>query len=238
MFPQMNRLFFSNKASKPVRTTHLLIIAMAVVLAPCGSAVAQTYPQPMNLTRYMPVTASSNADSLGGNPKYAVDGLVCEESRWITDPVNGPHWLQVDLGGTFQIGSASIITGSWDTSPVVNFSLQYWTGSAWADIPGATITKNTQTQRQIVFSSPVTTTQVQFHSTVNSPIAVKELAAFPSKSNGTAYPMDRRFGARSAMLSETTASSYQASSGCRPRHRIIPSSTNLKSQPARTLQFP
>lgn len=169
----------------------------------------------MNLTRYMAATASSTAESWGGNPKYAVDGLVCEESRWISDPVNGPHWLQVNLGGSFQIGSANVITGNWDSNPVANFSLQYWTGSAWVNIPGATITGNTMTQRQILFTSPVTTTQVRFYSTVNGSIAVKELAVFPPKSDGTAHPIGTEIDIRSGMLPKITASSQNAA-GQRP----------------------
>ena len=192
------------------------ITRVALVLALVSvHAGAQTDPPPMNLSRYMPATASSENTSAGGLPKYAVDGLVCEESRWITDPVNGPHWLQVDLGGSFQIGSANVVTGSWDTGPVANFSLQYWTGSAWVNIPGATITGNTMTQRQIVFSSPVTTTQVRFHSTINGPIAVKELAVFPPKNDGTAYPIGTEIDIRSGMLPMVTASSQNAA-GQRP----------------------
>ena len=198
-----------------MKTARLLLVMVAVAIAFCGSAMAQTYPPPMNLTRYMPVTSSSNADSLGGNPKYAVDGLVCEESRWITDPVNTAHWLEVDLGGSFQIGSANVITGSWDASPVVNFSLQYWTGSAWVNIPGAAITNNTKTQRQILFSSPVTTTKVRFYSDDDGSIAVKELAVFPPKSDGTAYPIGTEIDIRSGMLPMITADSYNAT-GQRP----------------------
>ena len=176
-----------------------------------GSASAQTYPPPMNLTRYMPVTASSNADSLGGNPKYAVDGLVCEESRWISDPVNTAHWLEVALPGSFQIGSANVITGSWDVA-LASFSLQYWTGSAWANIPGATVAGNTQTQRQIVFTSPVTTTKVRLYSDVDGSIAVKELAVFPPKSGGGGYPIDTTIDIRSGQLPMITASSQQDAS--------------------------
>lgn len=198
-----------------MKTTRLLATVVIAAVGVCASAFAQTYPPPMNLTRYMTATASSNNDSAGSAPKYAVDGLVCEESRWISDPVNGPHWLQVDLSGTFQIGSANVITGSWDTSPVANFSLQYWTGSAWANIPGATVTNNTKTQLQILFTSPVTTSQVRFYSTDNGSIAVKELAVFPPKSDGTAYPIDTGIDIRSGMLPMITADSYNAS-GQRP----------------------
>jgi hypothetical protein len=99
--------------------------------------------------------------------------MVCEESRWISASVTTPHWLQVTLPGTFQIGSANVITGAWGVG-VSNFKLQYWSGSAWTDIPGATVTGNTNSQRQIVFSSPVTTGKVRFYSEQGGSIAVKD----------------------------------------------------------------
>lgn len=192
---------------------------MVVLIGVCGSAVAQTYPPPMNLTRYMPATVSSTAESWGGNAKYAVDGLACMESRWISDPVNTAHWLEVALPGSFQIGSANIIANtvvnSADVGAISAFSLQYWTGSAWVNIPGASVAGNTLTQRQIVFTSAVTTTKVRFYTDVDGAVAVKELAVFPPKSGGGGYPIDTTIDIRSGQLPMITASS-QHDSNFRP----------------------
>lgn len=195
-----------------MRTIRLLTAAATAAFTLWCTAVAQTYPLPMNLTRYMPVRASSVNESANGAAKYAADGLVCEESRWISDPVNTAHWLEVALPGMFQIGSANVITGAWDTQPVSDFSLQYWTGSAWANIPGATISGNTKTQLQIVFSSPVTTNKVRFYSDQDGSIAVKELAVFPPRADGTGYPIGTEIDIRSGMLPKITASSQQDAS--------------------------
>lgn len=160
----------------------------------------------MNLTRYMAVTASSGA----GTAKYAVDGMVFEQSRWKSANVSTPHWLEVALPGTFEIGSANVITGDWDVG-VSSFKLQSWTGSAWADIPGATVTGNTKSQRQIVFSSPVTTDKVRFYSDQDWEIEVKELAVFPPN-GGAGFPIDTTIDIRSAQLPMITASSQNSAS--------------------------
>jgi hypothetical protein len=159
-----------------MNSSRLLIVAQFVAFLGCGVIFAQTYPPAMNLSRYMPVTASSGS----GTAKYAVDGMVCEESRWKSANVTTPHWLQVALPGTFEIGSANVITGDWDVG-VTSFKLQYWSGAAWLDIPGAVITGNTSSQRQIVFTNPVTTDRVRFYSDQDWEIEVKEFAVFPAQ---------------------------------------------------------
>jgi hypothetical protein len=40
------------------------------------------------------------------------------------------------------------------------FEVQYWTGSAWAAVPGGTITNNNRVWRQVLFA-PVTTTRIR-----------------------------------------------------------------------------
>lgn len=159
----------------------------------------------------MPVSASSGS----GTAKYAVDGLVCEESSWVSASVTTAHWLEVALPGPFEIGGANLVSGKWDSAAVANFVLQYWTGSGWADIPGAVVTGNIRTQRQIVFSNPVTTDRIRFYSDDDGVALIKELAVFPPKSDGAAYPIGTGIDLRSGMLPKITASSQNAA-GQRP----------------------
>lgn len=197
----------SPKADFPTRQAPVCASALRIVVAlfcTAGGALAQTYPPPLNLTRYMPVAASSGSSTA----KYAVDGMVCEESRWKSANVTTPHWLQVTMPGTFEIGSANVITGDWDVG-VSSFKLQYWSESAWTDIPGATVTGNASSQRQIVFTSPVTTNQVRFYSDQDWEIEVKELAVFPPKSGGGGYPINTTIDIRSGQMPMITASSQQ-----------------------------
>jgi uncharacterized membrane protein len=42
--------------------------------------------------------------------------------------------------------------------------VQYWTGTAWAPIPGASITNNNLVWRKFTFT-PVTTTKIRVHIT-------------------------------------------------------------------------
>jgi uncharacterized membrane protein len=44
------------------------------------------------------------------------------------------------------------------------FEVQYWTGTAWASIPGASVTNNNLVWRKFTFT-PVTTTKIRVHVT-------------------------------------------------------------------------
>jgi hypothetical protein len=41
-----------------------------------------------------------------------------------------------------------------------NFEVQYWTGTAWADVPGGAVTNNSFVWRQFVFA-PLATTKIR-----------------------------------------------------------------------------
>jgi len=174
---------------------------------------AAQLPPAINLTRYMTASASSTY-SASFPARYAVDGVVNNESRWMSADTTNPHWLEVQLADAFEVGSANIFFGVDDLYPVSNFSLQYWTGSSWAAIPGATIVGNTSTQVQMVFSNPVTANRIRFYSDDNGIVRIKELAVFPP--NGAAgFPIDTLVDLQVAATPMVTADS-QDTSNVRP----------------------
>ncbi len=151
-------------------------------------AVEQGYPigtdVRLNLAFERPAVASSISSK--GYPKLAVDGYVDDASRWICAATTG-QTLEVNLLDTNVIGSAHVYTGLGTTSVLAAFVLEYWTGTAWAAIPGATITGNTSTARVIAFSSNVSTSKIRLRTTSASAGRVKELLVFPPRTGG--YPL-------------------------------------------------
>jgi peptidyl-Asp metalloendopeptidase len=85
-----------------------------------------------------------------------------------------PDWLQVNFAGAKTIGQVALFTvqdgyGS-PTEPtstqtfslygVTDFTVQYWTGSTWATVPGGAIAGNRQVWRTVTFA-PLTTTSIR-----------------------------------------------------------------------------
>jgi hypothetical protein len=92
-------------------------------------------------------TVTVSGTTYSGTPANLVDGILLDQtntSRWRGDV---PSTVDVDFGTVQTIASADIFTGyfngtTWD-SQVSAFSLQSWNGSSWVNIPGASITGNT-----------------------------------------------------------------------------------------------
>ena len=139
----------------------------------------------VDLARKQPVFATTN--STGDYPLLTVDGRISPASAWQTR-LAGSNSLLVNLQFTNRIGSAHLYSGATGVAPLTNFILQYWTGSAWANIPGGSVTGNTNPALVIPFTTPVTTTEVQLVFTNTGVSAVQELCLFSENDNG-GYPL-------------------------------------------------
>jgi subtilisin family serine protease len=89
-------------------------------------------------------------------------------------PNSSPDWIEVAFTGPMTIDEINVFSMQDNyTAPIEPtqtmtfaywglraFEVQYWTGSAWAAVPGGTITNNNRVWRQVLFA-PVTTTRVR-----------------------------------------------------------------------------
>lgn len=156
----------------------------------------------LNLAHKRPAIASSIS---GTNYAIkAVDGYVHDSSRWLCTPGVVGETLEIDLlsqdangDALHAIGSAHLYSGDFATSngAMSDFTLEYWNGTAWLAIPGATITGNTSTARVVSFSSSVVTSKVRLVSNTTGSAKVAELLIFPPRSGGYALGQDVRLEA-------------------------------------------
>jgi hypothetical protein len=147
-----------------------------------------------NLAHKRPTTASS-IDTTNYAIK-AVDGYVHDSSRWLCATGSIGQTLEIDLlsqeskgDRLHAIGSAHLYSGDIATSSgaLSDFNLEAWDGTAWAAIPGATITGNTSTARAITFTSSVVASKVRLVNTTTTAAKVAELLFFPPRTGG--YPL-------------------------------------------------
>src|SRR5688572_872569 len=151
-----------------------------------GFFVSSTFAQlaRVNLAKFQSAQASSAA---AGDPAVlATDGIVGNGNRWKSGTA-GPHTLTVTLPLALELGSAHLYLGRDDIEPVASFVLQSWNGSAWVNIPGASIAGNTNNILNLVFPSPVMTSRVRFYST-ETEVRLREIALF-APNGPTGYPI-------------------------------------------------
>ena len=133
-------------------------------------------------------TASSTLDA-GRHPSAAINGDR-RGLHWGSDPATGsgwtdstgnsfPDWIEVTFAGPRTIHEVSAfglqnnyqspvepteeMTSS--TYTLTSFKVEYWTGTAWALVPGGSVTGNNKVWRKLTFN-PLSTTKVRL--TVNA----------------------------------------------------------------------
>jgi hypothetical protein len=107
-----------------------------------GNADPERSPQDSNVARGKPVTADSVYHP-GYPPAHAVDGdRESVSSRWLSARTNdldwskNPHWIEIDLQGTFRISELRFWTGAQNEYkwPPADFRFQRWHDGAWVDV--------------------------------------------------------------------------------------------------------
>ncbi|MBN1516467.1 RICIN domain-containing protein [Candidatus Sumerlaeota bacterium] len=178
----------------------------------CLFAAHDVRAQGMNLARY--TDAKADSVSSAQIAWRAVDGIVCDSSRWVSGDGDGPHWLEVELPDEFELGSAHVFTGVKGDGALADFSLESWDGSKWVAIPGGSASGNQDTQKQLLFSESVKTTKVRLVIPADGEVSVTELALF-SPNDGKGFPIDKDVELEVALTPMVTASS-QLDSKSRP----------------------
>ena len=138
----------------------------------------------VNLARERPAVASATSGT--NYAKLAVDGFVSSASKWQVGA--GTHTLDIDLRVATKIGSAHLYSGDGSVPPLASFTLKYWDGAAWLDIPGGVVTGNASAERVVTFSTAPTTSMVRLTFTTTATRAVRELCVFPAN-GGAGYPL-------------------------------------------------
>ena len=152
----------------------LIRVALLAIFAVTLTSVSVYAQQATNVA----MTATAEASSVhphGHVAARAIDGLIDDGHRWVSDDDQGPHILTLTLSAEFEIAGAHLYSGYQSGSPAKDFELEYWDGQAWQAIPGARIRDNSETLLAIPFGLAVSTTRVRFISHDNR-VRVKELA--------------------------------------------------------------
>ncbi|NJM94347.1 MAG: T9SS type A sorting domain-containing protein [Cytophagales bacterium] len=144
---------------------------------------------PTNLALGKPTTTDSQLS--GSYPGgLAVDGLNSgNASRWLSANSAWPHWIEVDLQGSFSISQLKFWTGHNGYNYPVAYQFQYWTGSTWATLLDRPA--NTSPSVDEAFP-PVTTSRVRLYGTSGSDnyFRLYELEVYGVPASGSRMAME------------------------------------------------
>ncbi len=116
------------------RSSAQRLLVAALLLFACASV---TTAQPINVALDRPVSADSV--KAGNPPDFAVDGVIIGD-RWVTENEPFPHWIEIELGNSYQLSRLKFWTGNGGSfgSAVTDYQLQYWDGWNWVDLLAVT----------------------------------------------------------------------------------------------------
>lgn len=155
----------------------------------------EAYPEPgsnpafaqrLNFAKYQKDTASAENGSYIAD--LALDGYVSNWNCWRTGSASGAQSLEINYPRAVTLGSAHIYSGilAATTSQVwQNYRLQYHDGNGWTDVPGSVVGANSDPERNILFSSPVTSSRFRLLSSNTGATSrtLREIAMFPPNPN-------------------------------------------------------
>ena len=134
----------------PIALFSLYISAPAAPVQAADASTASPALAPVK-----PVAAKAESE----NPKYpaknAIDGMVSDASRWVSQPFTQSVALEIDLGSQQKLGGAHIFSGFGDKDVVEAFSLEFWKDGQWVDIPSATVDGNQAAAVSVAFDQTV-----------------------------------------------------------------------------------
>jgi hypothetical protein len=136
-----DRVRFTSADGGPVRVMELRLFPPSAAGYPgVFPSKLEAQPEVVDLAPNAKLEASSTME-----PKYAaenaVDGKLTIDSRWLSDKRKGPHHLTLSFAAPQTIGCIQLVSGwpdgkSWQ-GIVSDFQFEYWTGTEWLPVPGA-----------------------------------------------------------------------------------------------------
>jgi hypothetical protein len=141
------------KEIKVMNFTSVLAVSLLLAVHANGIAQMNALPPPLKL-----LTAQASSVFAGFTPAKAIDGLISDDSRWVSQKSSAPAWLELELGGTHKLAGIHLYSGYQNTNALQNFVVQFWSAGKWRDIPSATFENNRATALAIPFDDTVDVT--------------------------------------------------------------------------------
>ncbi|MEI6644577.1 MAG: discoidin domain-containing protein [bacterium] len=140
------------KRLKIVQLSMLGTLSLSGVLLAL-SALAGTNVVHAAKVKVIETTASS--EKKGYPARFATDGVISDESRWVSLTDKNGAWLEVRLEGVKRLAGIHLYSGYGNGGVVEAFTIRFWANNAWQSIPSAEVVGNQSTAVSVLFDQTV-----------------------------------------------------------------------------------
>jgi len=143
------------------------------------------------LPRAMPlpaVGASSNSTAGDQGPARVIDGVITEESSWISVSGVSPVWLDVQLEGVHTLAGLHLYNGFDPATTIKDLVVQFRYDGRWVEIPSARVSGNRQVALGVAFDDTMAVTTDRLRllvtATHDGQARIKEVFLWPAGTGG------------------------------------------------------
>ncbi len=174
-------------------------------LSVAGMTTPMIRPGRVNLAKFQtPLVSSTNGQRHAG---YLTDGVTGNDNRWESTTAQWSNAV-IDFPYPVEVGSSHVFAGIDDTLPIANYSIQYFNGTIWVTVPGASTSSNANVENQFIFESTVTASRFRLIAQ-EAPLRIREWALYPP--NGpSGFPLGTDLNLNVAYQRGVVATSHTA----------------------------
>ena len=146
---------------------------------------AETATAAPNVQPLKPKSAAASSSQSKFPASNAIDSVVSDNSRWISEKSDKPAWLAIDLGAKRKLAGIHLFTGFGDKDVVEAFKVEFWSDGKWVGIPSAEVNANKANALAIAFDQTVSvdTDKLRLWITAShqGTARVKEIVVWPAE---------------------------------------------------------
>jgi len=139
-------------------------------------------------------SATASSEQGANKAANAIDGLIADHSRWLSQESSDPSWLEIDLGATHNLAGVHLFSGYGNEAPINDFELQFDQDGKWVTIPSAVVTGNNSTALKVAFDATIdietSKLRLWITKTHQNVARVKEIVIWPGEA-GDVPPLPR-----------------------------------------------
>ena len=101
------------------------------------------------------IETTASSEKKGYPARFASDGVISDESRWVSLTDANGAWLEVRLEGVKRLAGIHLYSGYGNGGMVEAFTVRFWAKNAWQTIPSAEVVGNQSTVVSALFDQTV-----------------------------------------------------------------------------------
>lgn len=177
-------LLTKQKSELPVKKHIVLNMAVRMLLTlGMGWGLVGDAKESATVAPLKPRSVQARSTAPNSSPAKAIDGIVSDDSRWVSKESPAPAWLELEFDSVQKLVGVQIYSGYRNSQPIESFVVQFRKDGKWHDIQSAKFKNNLATALSVPFDKEDVATdalRLWITATPNNTARVLEVMVWPA----------------------------------------------------------